>query len=233
MFLRTRLFNPLWKSTSMMANCIRPSVTHVQFFAFSAKSEDAADIDWDAIDSKSIKKLTSYHMESKLYSQLSDQWKKPLAKKQATKARRLEREAKREPMPEEDQKLVVHDGVQQITYPQDPYGIFAIVQIAGKQYKVTKDSTVLLEKTPFSVGDQIVIEQVVMIGTKEYTSIGRPFIETAKVYATIEEESRTEKVIIFKKKRRKTYQKNKGHRQTIHGIRIDGIEHTITQDLIQ
>ena len=71
-----------------------------------------------------------------------------------------------------------------------------------------------------------------MIGTKDYTSIGRPFVSTAKVYATIEEKSRTQKVIIFKKRRRKGYQRNKGHRQNIFQIRIENIVHTIGQQQI-
>ena len=62
------------------------------------------------------------------------------------------------------------------------------------------------------VGQQICIEDVLLVGTKDYTAIGRPVVSKAKVYATLEEESRTEKVIIFKNRRRKGYQKNAGHR---------------------
>lgn len=69
-----------------------------------------------------------------------------------------------------------------------------------------------------------------MIGTKDYTSVGRPFVETAKVFATVEEESRTEKVIIFKKQRREGYQRNKGHRQNIMCIRIDNIVHELGEE---
>ena len=58
-----------------------------------------------------------------------------------------------------------------------------------------------------------------MVGTTEYTAIGRPSIGNARVYATIEEHSQTEKVIIFKKRRRKGYQKNAGHRQLINVMR--------------
>lgn len=223
MFLRSRVLNPFLKRSLFKPAQSVPRI--FSFGKFSTKDDEAAEIDWDALDRKAIVKIFTKNMESEMYHRIQDQWQKPLARKQAYRARKLERDAKREPMPEETQKFVVHPGTEQITYPQDPYGIFAIVQIGGKQYKVTKDCTVMLEKTPFEVGDQIVIDQVVMVGTKEYTSIGRPFVETAKVYATVEEESKTEKVIIFKKRRRKTFQKNQGHRQTVHNIRVDGIEH--------
>ena len=202
---------------------------------FSKKVEDAAeaDIDWEHLDTKSANKLLRYDMETPLYNRIMEEWQRPLAKKQKLRERKMEREAKRVPPKDEPQKLVIHDINEPVIYPQNPYGIFAVIEIAGKQYKVTKDCTVLIEKTPFTVGDQIAIDQVLMVGTEDYTSIGRPFVETAKVYATVEEESRTKKVIVFKKRRRKNYQKNQGHRQTIQVIRIDGIVHKIGQEQIE
>ena len=71
-----------------------------------------------------------------------------------------------------------------------------------------------------------------LIGTQDYTSIGQPFVTSARVYATVEEKSRTEKVIVFKKKRRKGYQKNKGHRQNIFVLRIESIVHILDQQQI-
>ena len=67
-----------------------------------------------------------------------------------------------------------------------------------------------------------------MIGTQDYTAIGRPNVTKARVFATVEEVSQTEKVIYFKMKRRKGYQRNGGHRQTINMLRIDKIEHSVT-----
>ena len=236
MFLRNRLFNPLWRSCLKMNkfSAIGNQIYKFPIANFSKKDEDAAEteIDWEKLDAKSTNKLIGYYMESKLYNRIMDDWKRPLAKKKLRRERKLERDAAREPPAAELQKLVVHDINKPVTYPQDPYGIYAIVEISGKQFKVTKDCTVLIEKTGFKVGDQIIIDQVLMIGTKDYTSIGRPFVETSKVYATVEEESRTEKVIIFKKRRRKTYQKNQGHRQTIQVIRIDKIVHKIGEEQV-
>ena len=68
-----------------------------------------------------------------------------------------------------------------------------------------------------------------MIGTKDYTAIGRPQVTKARVYATVEEESQTEKVIFFKLSRRKGYQRSGGHRQTIQVLRIDRIVHEVSE----
>lgn len=62
-----------------------------------------------------------------------------------------------------------------------------------------------------------------MIGTPSYTSIGRPYVDTARVIVTVEEQSLSNKIIIFKKKRRKGYQKNMGHRQKLTVLRVDAI----------
>ena len=70
---------------------------------------------------------------------------------------------------------------------------------------------------------------MLLIGTADYTAIGRPVVTKAKVYCTVEEESRTSKVIIFKKQRRKGYQKNMGHRQTVQVLRVDRIDHDISE----
>ena len=78
---------------------------------------------------------------------------------------------------------------------------------------MTKDDRVMLEKLisddasddALDVGQQIIFDDVLIVGTEDYTSIGRPQVPHARVYATLEEKTKTEKVIIFKKKRRKGY----------------------------
>jgi len=66
--------------------------------------------------------------------------------------------------------------------------MFAVIRIKGLQYKVTKDDRVMVEKLDdFEVGQQIELEEVLLVGTKDYTSVGRPTVARAKVLATIEE----------------------------------------------
>ena len=87
----------------------------------------------------------------------------------------------------------------------------------------------MVEMIPFEVGQQICIDEVLMIGTKDYTAIGRPLVSAAKVYATVEELTQTEKVITFKHRRRKgNSQTSAGHRQNVNILRIDLIEHDVT-----
>lgn len=79
-------------------------------------------------------------------------------------------------------------------------------------------------------GQNFIFDNVLLVASDEYTSLGRPIIKTAKVLACLEEHSLTEKVIIFKKKRRKGYQKNQGHRQMITRVRILKIIHNPEQN---
>lgn len=90
----------------------------------------------------------------------------------------------------------------------------------------------MLDKTEYKSGEIIIFDKVLLVGTTDYTSIGRPFVHTAKVIGTVEENSKTEKVIIFKKRRRKGYQKNMGHRQEITMVRIDKIVHLPTDEIL-
>lgn len=76
---------------------------------------------------------------NKVWKRKMDQWKIPLARKQAKRERKLEREAEFVPPEHQNQLFVVHNPTLPVTYPQDPYGIFAVIKINGKQYKVTKD----------------------------------------------------------------------------------------------
>ena len=179
------------------------------------------------MDHESIKKMATKHMRSKVYERIQADWQGKLLKKQRKRAQKLERDALKTEPESEEQKLVLHNPGQPIEYPQDPYGIFAIIEINGKQYKVTKDVTVMTEKIPYEVGDKLVLDQVLMIGTKDYTSIGRPVVESARVYASVEDISNTQNVIVFKKKRRQGYQKNQGHRQTVYNLRIENIVHLL------
>ena len=87
----------------------------------------------------------------------------------------------------------------------------------------------MIENLNQETGTQICINDVLLVGTQDYTALGRPQVENARVYATIEEVSQTEHIIVFKKKRRKGYQRSAGHRQTINCLKIDRIEHDIKE----
>ena len=164
------------------------------------------------------------------YAKIDEGWKKPLAKKQEKKEKQVEREALRGPAERQDEIIYVHNAEVGVTLPPAADQIFAVIRLLNRQHKVSKDDRVMVEKLPFSVGQQICIDDVLMVGTKDYTAIGRPQVTRAKVYATVEEQNQTEKVIYFKLSRRSNYQRNGGHRQTVNVLRIDSIEHEVTEE---
>lgn len=138
------------------------------------------------------------------------------------------------PPADQQEKLVVHQPLLPVDlYPRDE-GVFAVVNINGFQYKVVKDDVVLANYLEgYDINDQVVFDGVLMVGGKDFTLLGRPLVRCAKVYATVEEQTNTEKTIVFKKKRRKTYQKTMHFRHLITVLRIDKIEYQVQEDLLR
>lgn len=102
--------------------------------------------------------------------------------------------------------------------------MYAIVEIAGQQFKVEKDQTIFVHRMNLSKeGDSLSFDKVMMVDNEGSIKIGTPTVEGAKVTATVLEHLKGDKVIVFKKKRRKTYQKQNGHRQQFTKIKIEGI----------
>merc|ERR1712137_889378 len=98
---------------------------------------------------------------------------------------------------------------------------FAVVQVSGKQQKVVSGDVILTEKLVHAeVGNIIRLDKVLLLGTTDLTVIGTPRVQNAFVMAEVQEQTKAEKVIIFKKKRRKGYQKKRGYRASITVLRI-------------
>ncbi|MCF8507042.1 MAG: 50S ribosomal protein L21 [Caulobacter sp.] len=97
--------------------------------------------------------------------------------------------------------------------------MFAVIKTGGKQYKVAKDDVFLVEKLPAEAGATVTLDQVLMVGEK----IGAPLVDGASVTATVVEQTRGEKLIVFKKKRRQNYRRKTGHRQDLTVLRITDI----------
>jgi len=102
--------------------------------------------------------------------------------------------------------------------------MYAVVNTGGKQYKVQKGETLRIEKIPGEIGSQVTFDKVLMVADGENIRLGQPLLEKAAVLASIVEQDRTKKIIVFKYKRRKRYRRKQGHRQPYTAIRIDGIE---------
>lgn len=101
--------------------------------------------------------------------------------------------------------------------------MYAIVEIAGQQFKVEKDQQVFVHRLNASEGDKIKFDDVYLIDDNGNVSVGAPVISGAQVSASVLRHLKGDKVIIFKKKRRKGYKKKNGHRQYLTEIKIDGI----------
>src|SRR5579871_5760463 len=101
--------------------------------------------------------------------------------------------------------------------------MFAVIKTGGKQYKVAKDDTIVVEKLEGEAGDTLVFGEVMMIGEGDKVDMGAPLISGAQVVGEVVEQRRGAKIIIFKKKQRNTYRRKKGHRQTETVIKITDI----------
>ncbi|XP_068658772.1 LOW QUALITY PROTEIN: large ribosomal subunit protein bL21m-like [Aristolochia californica] len=103
--------------------------------------------------------------------------------------------------------------------------VFAVVQIGSHQFKVTNGDAIYTEKLKYcDVNDKLILNKVLMLGSKIQSVIGRPILPDAAVHAVVEEHALDAKVIIFKKKRRKNYRRTKGHRQGLTRLRITDIQ---------
>ncbi len=97
--------------------------------------------------------------------------------------------------------------------------MFAVIRTGGKQYTVAQNDVILVEKLEGKAGDKVSISEVLALDSK----IGSPFVAGASVAAEILEQTRGDKVIIFKKRRRHNYRRKKGHRQYLTEIKITDI----------
>ncbi len=101
--------------------------------------------------------------------------------------------------------------------------MFAIIDFGGFQYKVEKDSKLFVNRLETEEGQTFDIDKVLLIDNDGVVKVGTPVVEGAKVTAKVLEHLRGDTVIVFKKKRRKTYRKKNGHRQYLSQIQIQEI----------
>ncbi len=101
--------------------------------------------------------------------------------------------------------------------------MYAIVEIAGQQFKVERGVKVYVHRLDASEGAKVEFDKVLLVDNGGKIQIGTPSIDGAKVAATVLSHLKGDKVIVFKKKRRKGYQKSNGHRQQLTQILVQGI----------
>ncbi|SFM71855.1 50S ribosomal protein L21 [Nitrosomonas communis] len=101
--------------------------------------------------------------------------------------------------------------------------MYAVIKTGGKQYRVEVGNKLKIEQIVAEAGSDLVIDRVLMVSEGENISIGKPFLDSAKVSATVVGHGRHDKVRIFKMRRRKHYQRHQGHRQNYTEIQITDI----------
>ena len=101
--------------------------------------------------------------------------------------------------------------------------MYAVLKTGGKQYKVAVDDVIVVEKLAAEAGDSVDLDEVLMLGDGESSTVGRPVIDGARVTARVLEQKHSDKIIVFKKKRRKNYRRTRGHRQDVTVLRITDI----------
>ena len=101
--------------------------------------------------------------------------------------------------------------------------MFAIVEIAGQQFKVAKDQKVFVHRLDAKTGDNISFDKVYLVADGDKISVGAPAVANASVEAKVVRHLKDDKVIVFKKKRRKGYRVKNGHRQSLTEILIESV----------
>ena len=101
--------------------------------------------------------------------------------------------------------------------------MFAVVNIAGEQFKVSENSTYCVPKLQGDVESAVTFDEVLLFSDGKKTEVGTPTLSGKKVQAKILEQLRDDKVIVFKKKRRKGYRKFNGHKQPLTRIEVTKI----------
>lgn len=101
--------------------------------------------------------------------------------------------------------------------------MYAIINVAGRQYRAVEGQYIDVNRLPNEEGEEITIDEVLLVSNDDGTTVGTPLIEGATVTATVEEQFRGEKLIVYKYRQRTSYRRKKGHRQYHTRIRINAI----------
>ena len=101
--------------------------------------------------------------------------------------------------------------------------MYAIVKCGGRQYRAEEDHSFAVEKLPYEVGEEIELNDVLLLADGDDISVGQPAVEGASVKATVVEQYRGKKIFVWKYRPRKRYRKRRGHRQSYTRLRVDEI----------
>jgi len=98
--------------------------------------------------------------------------------------------------------------------------MYAVIETGGQQFRVQEGDLVKIEKIEGGIGEQVELDKVLLIRSEQDVKVGRPYVEGDKVIGEIIDQNRDKKVVVFKFKRRRAYQKKRGHRQHFTAVKI-------------
>ncbi len=101
--------------------------------------------------------------------------------------------------------------------------MYAVVKTGGKQYKVAKDDKIVVDRLEAEAGSALVLDEVLMVANGDQVNVGSPTVKDAVVGATILRHTRGDKIMVFRRKRRKNFRRIRGHRQDLTLIQITDI----------
>lgn len=101
--------------------------------------------------------------------------------------------------------------------------MYALIDYKGKQYKVAEGDEIIVDRLNEDVGTKLEIDSVLLLKNDATVSVGTPYVSSAKVTATVSENFRGRKILVYKYNSKKDYHKMRGHRQHYTKIKIDGI----------
>jgi large subunit ribosomal protein L21 len=101
--------------------------------------------------------------------------------------------------------------------------MYAVVKTGGKQYRVAKDDKIIIDHIDAETGEQVILDQVMMLADGDKVSVGAPTVKGAAVGATVLRQTRGAKIMVFRRKRRKNFRRTRGHRQDLTLIQINDI----------
>ncbi|SVA13018.1 uncharacterized protein METZ01_LOCUS65872 [marine metagenome] len=107
--------------------------------------------------------------------------------------------------------------------------MYAIVNISGKQYKATEGARLRVPRQSGDSGAKLSFDDILLISNSDSTQVGKPNVSGAKVTATILNHGRERKILVYKKKRRKGYQRKNGHRQWYTEVEVQKIQLSTTK----
>ncbi|MGH2536242.1 MAG: 50S ribosomal protein L21 [Candidatus Promineifilaceae bacterium] len=101
--------------------------------------------------------------------------------------------------------------------------MYVIVECGGRQYRAEEGSSFTVEKLPYEVGAQIELDKVLLVGDGDNVTVGRPNVAGVSVKATVTEQYRGKKILVWKYKPKERYRRRQGHRQNYTRLRVDSI----------